>query len=129
MFVIRFCNKFAHTDTDFPRINIIILTYLKRLPASLIKIDQSFIRDMLTDPHDLAIVMGVVSLAKAFQLEVIAEGVKIVGHGTELLQLGCKLAQDYGISRPKPSSDILIRLDSWQPDSALLHTLTITLVS
>jgi diguanylate cyclase (GGDEF)-like protein/PAS domain S-box-containing protein len=90
------------------------LTYLRRLPANLIKIDQTFIRDMLTDPDDLAIVMGVVSLAKAFQLEVIAEGVETVEHGTELLQLGCKLAQGYGISRPMPSSDILTWLDSWQ---------------
>jgi len=84
---------------------------------------------MLTDHDDLAMVMGVVSLAKALQLEVIAEEVKIVDHGTELLQLGCKLAQDYGISRPKPSSDIPIRLDSWQPDSAWLRTLTTTLMS
>ena len=96
------------------------LTYLRRLPANLIKIDQSFIRDMLTDADDLAIVKGVVSLAKAFQLEVIAEGVETVEHGTELLQLGCKLAQGYGISRPMPSSDIPTWLDSWQPDSAWL---------
>ncbi|MBA6328997.1 EAL domain-containing protein [Colwellia sp. MB02u-6] len=94
------------------------LTYLKRLPVSMIKIDQSFIRDMLTDPDDLAIVMGVISLAKAFQLEVIAEGVETVEHGTELLQLGCKLAQGNVISRPMPSSDIRTWLDSWQPDSA-----------
>jgi diguanylate cyclase (GGDEF)-like protein/PAS domain S-box-containing protein len=96
------------------------LTYLRRLPASQIKIDQSFVRDMLTDPDDLAIVMGVVSLAKAFQLEVIAEGVETVEHGTELLQLGCKLAQGYGIARPMPASEVLIWLDSWQPDSAWL---------
>ena len=96
------------------------LTYLKRLPASVIKIDQSFVRDMLTDPDDLAIVMGVVSLAKAFELEVIAEGVETLEHGTELLQLGCKLAQGYGISRPMPSSDIPTWLDSWQQDRAWL---------
>ena len=96
------------------------LTYLRRLPASQIKIDQSFVRDMLTDPDDLAIVMGVVSLAKAFQLEVIAEGVETVEHGTELLQLGCKLAQGYGIARPMPASEVLTWLDSWQPDSAWL---------
>ncbi|MBA6225898.1 EAL domain-containing protein [Colwellia sp. MB02u-18] len=96
------------------------LTYLRRLPASQIKIDQSFIRDMLIDPDDLAIVKGVVSLAKAFQLEVIAEGVETVEHGTELLQLGCKLAQGYGIARPMPASAVLTWLDSWQPDSAWL---------
>jgi diguanylate cyclase (GGDEF)-like protein/PAS domain S-box-containing protein len=93
------------------------LTYLRRLPASQIKIDQSFIRDMLTDPDDLAIVMAVVSLAKAFQLEVIAEGVETVEHGIELLQLGCKLAQGYGIARPMPASEVLTWLDSWKPYS------------
>jgi EAL domain-containing protein (putative c-di-GMP-specific phosphodiesterase class I) len=96
------------------------LTYLRRLPASKIKIDQSFIRDMLIDPDDLAIVMAVVSLAKAFQLEVIAEGVETVEHGTELLQLGCKLAQGYGIARPMPASEVLTWLDSWKPDNAWL---------
>jgi diguanylate cyclase (GGDEF)-like protein/PAS domain S-box-containing protein len=90
------------------------LTYLKRLPVSLIKIDRIFIRDMLTDPDDLAIVMGVISLAKAFQLEVIAEGVETIEQGTELLQLGCKLAQGDVISRPMPSSDIPTWLNSWR---------------
>ncbi|MBA6291877.1 EAL domain-containing protein [Colwellia sp. MB3u-70] len=96
------------------------LTYLRRLPANLIKIDQSFIRDMLTDADDLAIVLAVVSLAKAFQLEVIAEGVETVEHGTALLQLGCKLAQGYGIARPMPASDIPTWLSSWQPYQAWL---------
>ena len=96
------------------------LTYLRRLPANLIKIDQTFIRDMLTDADDLAIVLAVVSLAKAFQLEVIAEGVETVEHGTALLQLGCDKAQGYGIARPMPASDILTWLSSWQPYRAWL---------
>jgi len=91
------------------------LTYLRRLPASLIKIDQSFVRDMLDDPEDLAIVEGVISLAKAFHREVIAEGVETVEHGTALLQLGCVLAQGYGIARPMPASDIPRWLEAWQP--------------
>jgi EAL domain-containing protein (putative c-di-GMP-specific phosphodiesterase class I) len=88
------------------------LTYLRRLPASLIKIDQSFVRDMLDDPEDLAIVEGVISLAKAFQREVIAEGVETIEHGTTLLHLGCKLAQGYGIARPMPASEIPPWLES-----------------
>ncbi|MBA6223312.1 EAL domain-containing protein [Colwellia sp. MB02u-18] len=96
------------------------LTYLRRLPANLIKIDQTFIRDMLTDADDLAIVLAVVSLAKAFQLEVIAEGVETVEHGTALLQLGCNKAQGYGIARPMPASDIPTWLSSWQPYPAWL---------
>jgi diguanylate cyclase (GGDEF)-like protein/PAS domain S-box-containing protein len=94
------------------------LTYLRRLPANLIKIDQSFIRDMLTDEDDLAIVRGVISLAKAFQLEVIAEGVETIEHGAALLELGCHLAQGYGIARPMPAGDVTTWLDNWNPDTA-----------
>jgi len=101
------------------------LTYLRRLPASLIKIDQSFVRDMLDDPDDLAIVEGVISLAKAFQREVIAEGVETIEHGTALLHLGCELAQGYGIARPMPASDISGWLDNWQPDDAWAATQSI----
>jgi EAL domain-containing protein (putative c-di-GMP-specific phosphodiesterase class I) len=79
------------------------LTYLKRLPAEVIKIDQSFVRDMLADPDDLAIVQGVIGLAQAFHREVIAEGVETIAHGARLLELGCELAQGYGIARPMPA--------------------------
>ena len=54
------------------------LTYLRRLPASLIKIDQIFVRDMLINADDLAIVEGVIALAKSFKRDVIAEGVQTV---------------------------------------------------
>jgi diguanylate cyclase (GGDEF)-like protein len=94
------------------------LTYLRRLPAYLIKIDQSFVRDMLEDTDDLAIVEGVVGLAKAFQREVIAEGVETIAHGLALLQLGCELAQGYGIARPMPACDIPEWLSSWKADEA-----------
>ena len=76
------------------------LTYLKRLPVTMLKIDQSFVRDMLDDPDDLAILQGVIGLASAFRRDVIAEGVETVAHGSLLLQLGCELAQGYGIARP-----------------------------
>ncbi len=92
------------------------LTHLKRLPAYLIKIDQSFVRDMLEDDDDLAIVEGVVGLAKAFQREVIAEGVETIAHGEALLQLGCELAQGYGIARPMPAGDIPAWANDWKPD-------------
>ncbi|MFQ3192175.1 MAG: diguanylate cyclase (GGDEF)-like protein/PAS domain S-box-containing protein [Paraglaciecola sp.] len=92
------------------------LTYLRRLPASLIKIDQSFVRDMLTDADDLAIVEGVIALAKSFKLNVIAEGVETIEHGTVLLQLGCELAQGFGIAKPMLASDIPAWVDDWKPD-------------
>ena len=92
------------------------LTYLRRLPANLIKIDQSFVRDMLIDPDDLAIVEGVIALAKSFKRDVIAEGVETIEHGTALLQLGCELAQGYGIARPMPADDIRVWMNNWKPD-------------
>ena len=92
------------------------LTYLKRLPVSLLKIDQSFVRDMLDDPDDLTILEGVISLASAFRRAVIAEGVETVEHGELLLQLGCELAQGYGIARPMPAEQLPTWARSWIPD-------------
>jgi diguanylate cyclase (GGDEF)-like protein len=94
------------------------LTYLRRLPANVIKIDQTFIRDMLDDPEDLAIVVGVVALAAPFNRIVIAEGVETIAHGTALLELGCELAQGYGIARPMPADQIPEWTSNWQPNSA-----------
>jgi EAL domain-containing protein (putative c-di-GMP-specific phosphodiesterase class I) len=94
------------------------LTYLKRLPAHIIKIDQTFVRDMLSDADDLAIVEGVIGLAKAFKREVIAEGVETIEHGTELLKLGCELAQGYSIARPMPADDIPEWVSNWKADDS-----------
>jgi len=90
------------------------LTYLKRLPAGTLKIDQSFVRDMLVDRDDLAIVQGVISLATAFQRKVIAEGVETLEHGVRLLALGCECAQGYGVARPMPASDVPDWVVRWQ---------------
>jgi diguanylate cyclase (GGDEF)-like protein/PAS domain S-box-containing protein len=94
------------------------LTYLKHLPAELLKIDQSFVRDMLDDPDDLAIVESVIGLANAFRRNVIAEGVETAAHGELLLTLGCELAQGYGIARPMPGSDIPSWLQRWRPHAS-----------
>jgi diguanylate cyclase (GGDEF)-like protein/PAS domain S-box-containing protein len=94
------------------------LTYLKRLQVALLKIDQSFVRDMLDDPNDMAILQGVIGLAAAFKRQVIAEGVETVAHGTVLLQLGCELAQGYGIARPMPADLMPAWAANWQPDPA-----------
>jgi EAL domain-containing protein (putative c-di-GMP-specific phosphodiesterase class I) len=90
------------------------LTYLRRLPAYLIKIDQSFVRDMLIDTEDLAIVEGIIGLAKSFKREVIAEGVETIAHGEALLKLGCELGQGYGIARPMPASEIPAWASNWK---------------
>jgi diguanylate cyclase (GGDEF)-like protein/PAS domain S-box-containing protein len=93
------------------------LTYLKQLQADTLKIDQSFIRDMLDDPDDLAIVDGIVGLASAFRREVVAEGVETPAHGRMLLQLGCETAQGYGIAKPMAADQFPAWLHSWrQPD-------------
>ena len=94
------------------------LTYLKRLRVVLLKIDQSFVRDMLVDPDDLAILQGVIGLAAAFKRQVIAEGVETVEHGSALLQLGCEQGQGYGIARPMPGEQLPAWVASWQPDVA-----------
>ena len=92
------------------------LTHLRRLPASVIKVDQTFVRDMLDDVDDLAIVEGVIALAKSFKRDVIAEGVESIEHGKVLLEMGCELAQGYGIARPMPASDIPTWVYDWKPD-------------
>jgi len=94
------------------------LSYLKHLPVKTIKIDQSFVRNMLDDADDLAILQGVISLARAFGREVVAEGVETVVHGTRLLQLGCDLAQGYGIAHPMHAAALPDWLANWQPDPA-----------
>jgi len=94
------------------------LTYLKRLPVSTLKMDQSFVRDMLVNAEDLAILEGVIGLARAFQRTVIAEGVETVEHGVQLLKLGCCLAQGYGIARPMPANDLPAWAARWRPDPA-----------
>lgn len=94
------------------------LAYLKRLPAQLLKIDQSFVRDMLEDPDDLTIIKGIIGLATAFRRQVIAEGVETIAHGELLLAIGCELAQGYGIARPMPAADLPDWVRNWQPDPA-----------
>jgi EAL domain-containing protein (putative c-di-GMP-specific phosphodiesterase class I) len=94
------------------------LTYLKRLPAHELKIDQSFVRDMLQNPEDLAIVEGVIGLSNAFGRSVIAEGVETEDHGVLLLRLGCELAQGYGVARPMAAEHIGAWIQSWQPPPA-----------
>lgn len=90
------------------------LLYLKRLPASLIKLDQSFVRDMIDNPEDLAILEGVVGLASAFRRTLIAEGVETIAHGEILLCMGCECAQGYAIARPMPASEIRRWIGTWK---------------
>jgi diguanylate cyclase (GGDEF)-like protein len=92
------------------------LTYLKLLPARFLKIDQSFVRDMLYDPEDLAILEGVLGLATAFNRVAIAEGVETIQHGQMLMRLGCDLAQGYAIAKPMLANDLPDWIANWKPD-------------
>ncbi len=78
------------------------LSYLKQLPTQSIKIDKSFIRDILIDKDSLGLTKAIIGLAKSFNREVIAEGVETVEHGVLLMNLGCDVAQGYGIAKPMP---------------------------
>ena len=97
------------------------LTYLRRLSAEQLKIDQSFVRDMLEDPDDRAIVKGVIGLASAFNHQVIAEGVESIEHGAQLLSMGCILAQGYGIARPMPAEELAAWVAEWKPDATWME--------
>ncbi len=90
------------------------LSYFRNLPVDMIKIDQSFVRDMLDDPNDLSIVDSVLRLAQAFNRPVIAEGVETLQHGSALLQLGCELAQGYGVARPMSAESVPEWMAQWQ---------------
>ena len=89
------------------------LTYLRKLPVDTLKIDQSFVRDMLTDPEDRGIVDAVINLAKSFNRQVIAEGVETLAHGKELLKMGCYFVQGYGIAKPMPDREIQSWIRQW----------------
>jgi diguanylate cyclase (GGDEF)-like protein/PAS domain S-box-containing protein len=90
------------------------LTYFRRLPAQILKIDQTFVRDMLRSPDDRNIVEGVVGLAHAFRREVIAEGVESAAHGLLLLGMGCERAQGYGVAEPMPAAHFMPWVDSYR---------------
>ena len=88
------------------------LQYLKRLPLDQIKIDQSFVRDITTDPNDAVIVQTIIAMGMAMKLNVIAEGVETEGQRSFLLQHGCEAFQGYLFSKPIPLDEFETLLNS-----------------
>ena len=98
------------------------LTFLKQLMASTIKIDQSFIRGMQDDVEQVAIVNSVLGLARSFERTTLAEGVETDSLGAMLIEMGCELAQGYGIARPMPAQAVPDWIVSWHPPTLWTQT-------
>jgi diguanylate cyclase (GGDEF)-like protein/PAS domain S-box-containing protein len=92
------------------------LTHLRNLSVNVIKIDRSFVRDMLDDPSDYAIIDGVIALSDSFNRQIIAEGVETTQHGLMLLVMGCHNVQGYGIARPMLAEVIPAWLNGYTPN-------------
>ena len=76
------------------------LSYLKRLPLDILKIDKSFVRGLPSDPDDAAITRAIIALGRSLQMTVIAEGVETKAQEIFLTSEGCEQIQGYVISRP-----------------------------
>ena len=90
------------------------LTYFRDLPTQVLKIDQSFVRDMLHDTSDLRVVEAVIGLSQAFNRTVIGEGVETKAHGMMLLRFGCELGQGYGIAYPMPQQEVAAWMEGYR---------------
>jgi|GEM_PF-438202 len=92
------------------------LSYLSRLPVDVLKIDQSFVINMLESKEDRFIVQGIIALASAFERKVVAEGIETKEHYQVLLDMGCNVGQGYAIARPMQINDLEIWLDALLDD-------------
>jgi EAL domain-containing protein (putative c-di-GMP-specific phosphodiesterase class I) len=94
------------------------LTYFRHLPVTFLKIDRSFVANILDNAEDQALVESLINMAHALNRKVIAEGVETIDHGIPLLRYGCDHAQGFGIARPMPPDEVIPWIRSWRiPDS------------
>jgi diguanylate cyclase (GGDEF)-like protein/PAS domain S-box-containing protein len=82
------------------------LSYLKRFPIDILKIDQSFVRDMLIDPSDAAIVDAIISLAKSLDMKIVAEGAETIEQVRALAAKGCQVIQGFYYCKPIPYDEM-----------------------
>ena len=87
------------------------LSHLRRVPADGVKIDRSFVADMLDDPDDLALTAAIIAMAHSLGIVVTAEGVETEGQYEALRQRGCDNVQGYWLGRPMSSSDLVMLLE------------------
>lgn len=93
------------------------LAYMKRFPVDVLKIDRSFIVDMLGDEQEMAIVQGIISMAKVFHRDLIAEGIENEEQISALIAMGCHKGQGFWIGRPMPVE----QLELWRNDYFSIH--------
>ncbi|POZ61466.1 GGDEF/EAL domain-containing response regulator [Chromobacterium alticapitis] len=82
------------------------LSYLKLFPIDVLKIDQSFVHDMLSDRNSAAIVAAIVSMAQGMSLDLVAEGVESEAQAQALFKLGCRVMQGYRYGKPMPAAEL-----------------------
>lgn len=92
------------------------LAYLRDIPADILKIDRSFVCNILENRDDMTLIEGAIGLGAAFQRIIIAEGVETAEQGVLLMRLGCDIAQGYGIAKPMPAQEMPDWVTSYQPD-------------
>ena len=100
------------------------LAYLKRYPVDKLKIDRSFLNDIPGSRDDVAIVTAIIQMARSLQLQVVAEGVEHPQQRALLHDLGCALAQGYGLSHPLAAQHVPEWWTHWQAqeEAAYAHT-------
>ncbi|MBU1293183.1 MAG: GGDEF domain-containing response regulator [Gammaproteobacteria bacterium] len=107
--VVKACCKLGiHVALDDFGTGYSSLNYLKQLPLNTLKIDRSFIQNILSDPEDRAIVACIVALSKAFNYKLIAEGVESLEHEQALIDIGCLCGQGYFIAKPMAAGNMTI---------------------
>ncbi|UYV18684.1 EAL domain-containing protein [Halomonas qaidamensis] len=90
------------------------LSHLRDLSVDTLKIDRSFVQNMLTSVGDLAILKGVIGFAGAFECDLVAEGVETLQHSQQLIELGCECGQGYFIARPMTATAFKKWIEEWE---------------